>query len=579
MGIDSTTTVVLGSERFKSSQNTNLSLDVTLNGNQKEIIEFDRNVDLSLQIVFDEERQESTIFRPSCKYSFVFQNEFVGKTNYVPYRDNLFYTNAINNAVSQLANPNTLWQGYPQYFEFDFIRTDNNVPGYTQPPNNHLTFINKSASTYNWSHYITYAFDNDFDKPLYAIDPETQTSWYWLANDGLPFYISVGTDQNPNEISFKCLVEHGLQAGEYVQLPFNYNGNNIFQVSSIGDVGYDSDLYIFNIDNIGYTGTTFDTGVFGNFKRIINDENIQETTSKYYVKIHKVLTDADCAVLVKAGFELNNFRSKTKFEKAVITPNNLDRTSVKEGNQSYTLSFNCDIDIKPLRDNQKRPITELFFTTIWKGYFGWTKNLKQGFDFNTPLINNLPNSWWDQTNPLSAIGIPELQYTSSFLPPPANPFFYNANLNVGDIIDGAYCEWNDYEQIEREISDINHKITFNSNYFDVPSDSPPTNPLGYYYRPHSKLTIRVFSDYIEEAPRSGVLGIPDYAYYSNLSNSFRWRDLYTYGFIDTSNIGVDYPFLNGKHYPYSNYIFRLYPEGIGLQNINEIVTPTEDECE
>jgi len=75
------------------------------------------------------------------------------------------------------------------------------------------------------------------------------------------------------------------------------------------------------------------------------------------------------------------------------------------------------------------------------------------------------------------------------------------------------------------------------------------------------------------------LGIPDYAYYSNLSNSFRWRDLYTYGFIDTSNIGVDYPFLNGKHYPYSNYIFRLYPEGIGLQNINEIVTPTEDECE
>ena len=579
MGIDSTTTVVLGSERFKSSQNTNLSLDVTLNGNQKEIIEFDRNVDLSLQIVFDEERQESTIFRPSCKYSFVFQNEFVGKTNYVPYRDNLFYTNAINNAVSQLTNPNTLWQGYPQYFEFDFIRTDNNGPGYSQPPNNHLTFINKSASTYNWSHYITYAFDNDFDKPLYAIDPETQTSWYWLANDGLPFYISVGTDQNPNEISFKCLVEHGLQTGEYVQLPFNYNGNNIFQVSSIGDVGYDSDLYIFNIDNIGYTGTTFDTGVFGNFKRIINDENIQETTSKYYVKIHKVLTDADCAVLVKAGFELNNFRSKTKFEKAVITPNNLDRMSVKEGNQSYTLSFNCDIDIKPLKDNQKRPITELFFTTIWKGYFGWTKNLKQGFDFNTPLINNLPNSWWDQTNPLSAIGIPELQYTSSFLPPPVNPFFYNSNLNVGDIIDGSYCEWNDYEQIEREISDINHKITFNSNHFDVPSDSPSTNPLGYYYRPHSKLTIRVFSDYIEEAPRTGVLGIPDYAYYSNLSNSFRWRDLYTYGFIDTSNIGVDYPFLNGKHYPYSNYVFRLYPEGIGLQNINEIVTPTEDECE
>ncbi len=65
----------------------------------------------------------------------------------------------------------------------------------------------------------------------------------------------------------------------------------------------------------------------------------------------------------------------------------------------------------------------------------------------------------------------------------------------------------------------------------------------------------------------------------NLSNSFRWREIYTYGFIDTSDIGVDYPFLNGKHYPYSNYIFRVYPEGIGLQNINEITTPTVDECE
>ena len=129
------------------------------------------------------------------------------------------------------------------------------------------------------------------------------------------------------------------------------------------------------------------------------------------------------------------------------------------------------------------------------------------------------------------------------------------------------------------IIDKHHKITFNDKHFNVPSKSPATNPLGYYYKPHSPLTIRVFSDYIEEAPRSGVLGVPDYAYYSNLSNSFRWREIYTYGFIDTSDIGVDYPFLNGKHYPYSNYIFRVYPEGIGLQNINEITTPTVDECE
>ena len=35
----------------------------------------------------------------------------------------------------------------------EFIRTDNNVVGYTVPPNNHINFVNKSASTYNWTHY------------------------------------------------------------------------------------------------------------------------------------------------------------------------------------------------------------------------------------------------------------------------------------------------------------------------------------------------------------------------------------------------------------------------------------------
>jgi hypothetical protein len=37
--------------------------------------------------------------------------------------------------------------------------------------------------------------------------------------------------------------------------------------------------------------------------------------------------------------------------------------------------------------------------------------------------------------------------------------------------------------------------------------------------------------------------------------------------------------MNGKHYPYVNTIFRLTPEGIGVQNINNIAEPIIDECE
>jgi len=576
--IDNSTNIVLGSLRYKGSSNTNLFIDLPLEQTEKEIVEFDRNVDLSLQQVFDDERQSSTIFRPITKYTFIFKNEYTGSTTYVPYRDNLYYTNDINNAISYATNPNTPWEGYPQYSEFDFIRVDNNVVGYTQPPNNHVTFINKSASTYNWTHYMSYAYGNDYTKPLFAIDSETTASWFWAASDGIPFTITSGSDDNGNYITFKCPMKHGLLTGEFVKLPLNYNGETIFQVNGLGDDGFGSEEYIFKIYNVGFTGTTFQNGTASTFKRIINKSNSGETMSEYYIRKHKILTNSECALLIKAGFEQNIFESKSKFEKDVITPNNTNRVSVKEGNQSYTLSFNCDIDIKPLRDNQNRPISELYFTTLWKGYFGWTKGMKQGWEFNQPLDNSLPNSWWDQGNFLSNTNITQGQYNSN-TSPPVGPFYYNEDLVTGDTIDGDFCEWNDYEQTERVISEYNHKIIFNDLKFNIETDAQPSNQFGYYYYPHSPIVIREYSEYIEEADSNLILDIPDYAYYSNLSNSFRWRDLYTYGYIDSNGIGVNYPFMNGKHYPYVNTIFRLTPEGIGVQNINVIAEPIVDECE
>jgi hypothetical protein len=105
------------------------------------------------------------------------------------------------------------------------------------------------------------------------------------------------------------------------------------------------------------------------------------------------------------------------------------------------------------------------------------------------------------------------------------------------------------------------------------------NPYGYYYQPHNSLTIRQFSDYIEEGDKKNVVDVPNYAYYSPSKDTFLWKDLYSYGFIDSNNIGVNYPFLNGSHYPYTNIIFRIIPEGT---NYNEqIITaePIIDDCE
>jgi hypothetical protein len=146
---------------------------------------------------------------------------------------------------------------------------------------------------------------------------------------------------------------------------------------------------------------------------------------------------------------------------------------------------------------------------------------------------------------------------------------------------GDWCEFNNITQEERVISRYMNKITYYTKGFDV-SDTPTTNPKGYYYQVFHPITLRVFSDYVENAEEGFVLDIPGYSFFSNTQKLWYWKDIYPYGFIDTNNNGVDYPFLNEAHYPFTNIIFRLYTEGASF-DINEIYSvipdPLIDGCE
>lgn len=585
MAVDETSKIILGNKRFQGSINLDGSEKVVLEQTVKEQVEYERYLDVNLQEVFDYERQKSTTFRPITKFSMIFKNAYSGVTSYFPYYNYLYYSNLIENTQNSVCFPNApiSWSGFPQYTEFDFIRNDNSLDGYTSGPVNHQLFVNKSASTYNWNHYISYAFDNDFSKVLYLNDPEKIITWFWVAGDGIPFYI---LDVNDDFIVFKCPIKHGLAVSNFVELTITYNGNNYFEVSSLGGTGYGSDEYIFSIDNVGYLGATFSVGVTGTLKKVLNLDNISETTSKYYVKIHKIISNPQDATLVNSGYEQSIYNIVKQKELVysggtplqALSPPSCPRTSVLEGSQNYTLSFNIDFDISNLIDNQKRPVTELFFTTVWKGYFGWTNKLKEGFAFNGYLDGPNPNWWWDTTNNLSDS---TLSFSSYFPNNPTGlfPCFYTNDLISGDTIEGDFCEWNDYEQLERVISKKIHKFTFNQNYFVPSNPSPPNNKYGYYYYPHSELKIRDYSPYVEEADALNVINIPSYAFYSNLSDGFRFRDIYPYGYIDSDGFGVDYPFTNGTHYPFKNTIFRVFSEGIGVQNITTIEDPLIDECE
>jgi hypothetical protein len=287
--------------------------------------------------------------------------------------------------------------------------------------------------------------------------------------------------------------------------------------------------------------------------------------------------------MTKNAFEKNVFIEEKKFEYSSITPNNVSRVSQKSSSNSFNVTVNYDLNLAGMVDNQKRPISELFLTIINKGYTGYFNKpsngigLKQGWKFNiTPQLN----SWWDETNLKSNTKIPVSSYTKTS--GTTKTFYYNQNLMSGDTLDGDFCEWNDYEQLERVVSPYFQKLKYNQNVFQTTNVNDPNAP-GFYYQPHTAMTIRVFSDYIETGDIQFVDGIPSYAYFSNSDQQFRWRDLYTYGFIDNLGRGVNYPFLNFAQYPFKEFQFRLIPEGINfnsnLLGVNYPVKPLIDGCE
>ena len=560
-------TIVPSNLRYKSAPFVDQEISLNLEGKQQEITEYDRSQTLSLAQVYDDERQSCTIFRPTFKISYLYANTYTGTTAYIPFRNNLYLVDNENSVVSGT------WKGYPQFYEFDFFRPD----VYDQ----HFNYKAKSGMTYNWMYYITYDFENQYNKQLTYYSNTTPINW--IAGDGIPFQILNTTTNGNNLISFNCISPHGLVANEYVELSFSYRNNKIFQVYSLGNGLVESDPYIFNVLNVGFTGSTFNNGVIGTFKRVLNPDNLIETTSKYYVKQLKILTNLEDIIVTKAGFEKNVFSEEKKFQYSSLTPNQISTITQKTSSNAYTFTVAYDLDLKEMRDNQRRPLSTLNLSIINKGYSGYFNQpnngigLKQGWEFN---LSKTVNPWWDLNNINSNTSIRTSAYTLTS--GVTKTFYYNADLKKGDIIDGDFCEWNDYEQIERVVAPYYHKLKYNQNVFQT-TNVPDTNAPGFYYQPHLPITLRVFSDYIETGDVDNVDGVPNWAFYSTQDQTFRWRDLYTYGFIDQLNRGVDYPFFNTAQYPFTDEVFRLIPEGVNynetLLGVDAPIKPLIDGCE
>lgn len=557
--------IVPSEKQFKGAPTLDTTLNVSLEGEKRLMVEGDRTVLVNLAERFEKERQGSDKVRITGKITNLFDNVLSGKTNYDPYKNNLYYVGAVNSVSSNV------WKGYPQYEEFSFIRT--------QGIEGHLNFVPKSSTTYNWTIYLSYASDNITGRTMTYKNEELSASTVFNVEDGIPFAMKKRTVNGKNLITFYCGGSHNLSVGEYVKLSINYNGESLFQVYELGDEDYDSNGKVFSIYDLGYTGSTFGNGVTGTLKRVINRNNSGETTSNYYVRKHKILTDIKDYNLARMGFENTPFNNDSKLEYSALTPNNVQRVSTRNGSQVVSFTFEKQIKIDDYKDNHERPLSEIFVTILNKGYMGWfnkpygrsTSSIEVGWEFNCLSLE--VDQWWRKDNSNNKDNIPGANYQKN-----NQTFYYNQNLSQGDEILGDFCEWNDFEMKEYVVSPMLHKYSYNDIHFL--DESTVVLPSGYLYYPHHSIQVRDFSPYVETGNVDDVDGIPDYAFYSNFEQRWRWRDLYPYGFVDGEGVGVDHPFLNGAHYPFKDITFlQVLPQRTLNYGFGVITPPAIDDCE
>lgn len=134
--------ILQSEQRFKGAPNNDYTVPNEFNQSFRELNEGDRIVDINLATLADNERQNGTVFRPTFKLSYIYDNNIIGLGLYSYFKNNLYYVNP------EISLVNNLWSGYPQHYEFDIIRNDTD--------NTHINYKPKQASKYNWSFYISY---------------------------------------------------------------------------------------------------------------------------------------------------------------------------------------------------------------------------------------------------------------------------------------------------------------------------------------------------------------------------------------------------------------------------------------
>jgi hypothetical protein len=322
---------------------------------------------------------------------------------------------------------------------------------------------------------------------------------------------------------------HNLRVADYVDVRSengNFDLNGLHRVVSILDrYTYVIDLKIFNTPGTEINNLS------------IPHRRLDGVPSDYYIRKFKVLSSNDYSV------------SKASLFGSSIYPRTV-KNDLGVANDTWLFTFIDDINTDGLYNHRGGELLELNLATIkraGKNTFDWS-NVTAHWDFQKEYAQSGNETEIISINNPNGVGSIEKKIVK------VDEYF------------GDFVEYNRRELIEKVVSETIHRFALNE--YQTPEN-------GYYIKPFQQIFIRKYSNIIEEArAKEKVFGIPGDAEKRPNGDTI-WRDVLEPGFIEEGNNGVDYPFLNGASYIYTNkqiYVKRQIPP-ITIPGITKTVDP------
>jgi hypothetical protein len=455
---------------------------------------------------------------------------------------------------------NNDFNGFIQYDEFAFLRRDlyrqvtttptgTTLGGEYNPATSyvgstgHTTVTAMSAPYQNWNIYLSYVYTGDTQFPMsYTLSGGTTgDTKSFVSGDGIPFRVA----GNSKTFTLTSPVPHGLSSGEYVII-----SGKTYYVNNVGNEIYDSENYVIILNKSQFTSADANTlsgSLVVTGKRCLDRNNVSGSTSTYYVRKHKTLTERDGYILDNVGFENPIFEHERKL--LIENSKGINDVLVERNRpESVLFDFKEPLVLSGLTNNLGFTPTEVFITTIFRngnGYFDYPPKVGYKFNFH--------DSWIDEH--FDGDTSKETNIDSDTFPKSGYTFTYGMTLSGGTELIGDFVEYNKKEIKERVISSTFHKIYNPTTLFDygqtdseVYSGATETNPIGLYYQVHHRVKLRELSPYLETAKTNQIYNLPENTVYDNDENVWRWRDLYSHGYIDPNGFGTNFPYVNNIHY-------------------------------